>query len=141
MDSEDIAAQLASLQTGAKFTGKTLDRFERDFERIESEIKSLKDEKAQIEKQYAGIFSELQHKLNEVEELQTSIHTIADDMTAFRVECTDHKAATENKTTWQTIKADPVKALKIVGIFFIVFIVGSIIGWDRFFTWLIKQTI
>lgn len=141
MDSEEIAAQLASLNTGARFTGKTLDRFERDLERMESEIKALKDEKAQIEKQYTGIFSELQHKLNEVEELQTSIHTISDDMASFRVEYTDHKTATENKTTWQTIKADPIKALKIVGIFFIVFIIGSIIGWDKFISWLVKQTI
>jgi len=141
MKSDEIAAQLASLNTGAKFTSKTLDRFERDFERIESEIKGLKDEKAQIEKQYAGIFSELQHKLNEIEELQTSIHTIADDMASFRVECTDHKTATESKTTWETIKSDPIKALKIVGLFFIAVIIGSIIGWDRFFLWLIKQTV
>ena len=141
MNSEEIAAQLASLNTGAKFTGKTLDRFERDFERIDSEIKALKDEKAQIEKQYAGIFSELQHKLNEIEELQTSIHNIADDMTAFKLDCASHKEATKDKTTWQTIKADPIKALKIVGVFFVAIVIGSIIGWDRFFSWLIKQTI
>ena len=141
MDSEEIAAQLASLNTVAKFTDKTLDRFERDLERMESEIKALKDEKAQIEKQYTGIFSELQHKLNEVEELQTSIHTVSDEMANFKVDCDKYREDNKEKTAWQTIKSDPMKAIKIVGYFFVVFIIGSIIGWDTVISWLAKKTI
>ena len=62
-------------------------------------------------------------------------------MTAFKLDCANHKEITKDKTTWQTIKADPIKAMKIVGVFFIAVVIGSIIGWDRFFLWLIKQTI
>ena len=141
MDQDEIAGKLAALTEGGKFTGKTLDRHERDIERLESEIKGLKDEKVQIEKQYAGLFSELQHKLNEVEEIHSSVHTVSDEIAAFRQDCNDHREATKDKTAWQTIKADPMKAFKIVGYFFIVFIVGAIIGWDTVISWLVKQTI
>ncbi|MCK5601837.1 hypothetical protein KAR91_08215 [Candidatus Pacearchaeota archaeon] len=141
MDSEEIAGQLAALNTGAKFTGKTLDRFDRDFERIESEIKSLKDEKNEIEKQYTGIFSELQHKLNEVEELHASINTIAEDVAIFRVEYEDHKATIKDRGTWQTIKSDPVKAMKIAGVFVLAVFIGSIIGWDKFLLWIVGRIV
>jgi len=141
MDQDEIAGKLAALIEGRKFTGKTLDRHERDIERLELEIKSLKDEKVQIEKQYAGLFSELQHKLNENEEIQNSVHTVSDEIITLRKDCDEYREKAKNKTAWETIKSDPIKAVKIVGYFFIVFIIGSIIGWEKFISWLVKQTI
>jgi uncharacterized protein YoxC len=139
MNQDEIAGKIAALIEGGKFTGKTLDRHERKIEGLESEIKELKNEKVQIEKQYAGLFSELQHKLNEVEELQSSVQNVAAEVIEFRQDCNDHKRLTANKSAWQTIKTDPVKALKIVGYFFIVFIIGSIVGWDKLILWLARQ--
>ena len=141
MEQDEIAGKLAGLTEGGKFTGKTLDRHERDIERLESEIKGLKDEKVQIEKQYAGLFAELQHKLNEIEEIHNAVHTVSDEIADFRKDCSDHRKTTKDKTAWQTIKTDPMKAIKIVGYFFLVFIIGSIIGWEQFISWLAKQTI
>jgi septal ring factor EnvC (AmiA/AmiB activator) len=138
MDSEDIAAQLAALNTGAKYTGKTLDRHERDFERIELEIKGIKDEKANIEKQYEALFSELQHKLNEVIELQESADNTSDNLAVHMQGCDEYKKGWENRSTWAIIKSDPIQALKIVGVFGIAVIIGSIIGWEKMISWVLK---
>jgi archaellum component FlaC len=138
MDSEDIAAQLAALNTGAKYTGKTLDRHERDFERIDLELKDIKSEKANIEKQYEAIFSELQHKLNEVIELQESADNTSDNLAAHIKDCCDHKDEVKNRSTWAIIKGDPVQALKIVSYFGVAVIIGSIIGWEKMISWVLK---
>jgi chromosome segregation ATPase len=138
MDSEDIAAQLAALNTGAKYTEKTLDRHGRDFERIDAEIKDIKSEKANIEKQYEAILSELQHKLNEVIELQESADNTSDNLAVHIKECCEHKDLVKNRSTWAIIKADPLQAFKIVGVFGVAAIIGSIIGWEKMISWVLK---
>lgn len=138
MDSEDIAAQLAALNTGAKYTGKTLDRYERDFERLELEIKEIRSEKANIEKQYEALFSELQHKLNEVIELQESADNTSDNLAVHMQGCDEYKKLLENRSTWAIIKSDPLQALKIASYFGVAAIIGSIIGWEKMISWVLK---
>jgi chromosome segregation ATPase len=138
MDPEDIAGQLSALNTGAKFTGKTLDRFERDLERIDLELKDIRSEKANVEKQYEALFSELQHKLNEVIELQESANNTSDNLAVHMQGCDEYKKVLENRSTWAIIKSDPLQAFKIVGVFGIAAIIGSIIGWEKMISWVLK---
>jgi uncharacterized protein (DUF3084 family) len=138
MDPEDIAGQLSALNTEAKFTRKTLDRFERDRERIDSELKEIRSEKANIEKQYEALFSELQHGLNEVIEMRESADNTTDNLAVHIKECCEHKDLVKNRSTWAIIKSDPLQALKIASYFGVAAIIGSIIGWEKMISWVLK---
>ena len=155
MEKEDIAAALASLSKGAENTDKFLDRLERGLDLVEREVRELKDSRLAIEKQYEGMFSELQHKLNEVQELRDklkafaiktkeresktreSIGKIKNEIDSFQSNCDTHKEKSKERTAWHIIKNETGLALQIVWTFFAMFVLGAIIGWQKLAQWLL----
>ena len=153
MDSEKIAGSIASLEKGAENTDRFLDRLERGLDLVEKEIKDLKSNSIAVEKQYEGMFSELQHKLNETQEVKDKLRQLAgrvkekesrlneslvklkNRISTFENNCDAHKEKTKEKTAWYIIKNETGLALRIVWAFFMFFICGAIIGWDKLVIW------
>ena len=155
MESEDVAVSIASLEKGAENTDKFLDRLERGLDLVERELKELKESRLGVEKQYEAMFAELQHKLNEVHELRDNLKALAvkskerevktkeavgklkDEIDSFQSNCDTHKEKTKEKSAWYLIKNETGLALRVVWTFFAMFMIGAIIGWEKFAGWVL----
>lgn len=156
MDPKDIIADVATLKKGAEGHDKDLQRLELWLRTHESEIKKIVENRANIEKQYEGIFSELQHKFNEVVELKENFkkkisklderdkyllglnEKLKDDFVTHCSKCESHKKATAIKSIKYMFLNETEIVVKILFVFSVVFIVGLLIGWENMLKWLIK---
>ncbi|MCK5606755.1 hypothetical protein KAR91_32935 [Candidatus Pacearchaeota archaeon] len=155
MKAEDVAAEIASLKKGAENTDKFLDRLERGLDLVDRELKELKDSRLGVEKQYESMFSELQHKLNEVQELRDKLKSLTiktkekesrtneaigklrNSLSSFESNCESHKKKTREKTAWYVIKNETGLALRIIGSAFGLIAIGAIVGKDKLILWLL----
>jgi hypothetical protein len=71
-------------------------------------------------------------------ELQESADNTSDNLAIHLQGCDEYKKGLENRSTWAIIKGDPLQALKIASYFGVAAIIGSIIGWEKMISWVLK---